>query len=146
MLRAEPDGPVPEAMLGDLEPAHATAPGKALLAHRDAWRESILAQPLRRHTPRTLTDPRDLAAELTRIRTRGHATDHGEHHEDVHALAAPVFQAGDAVAAVAVSLTAEESAAADLRVLAAGVVHHAAAIDAAISIGLSWTSTPKPPP
>jgi len=29
VMHAEPDGPVP---LGDLEPAHATAPGKALLA------------------------------------------------------------------------------------------------------------------
>jgi IclR family transcriptional regulator, acetate operon repressor len=144
VLHAEPDGPVPQAMLGDLEPAHATAPGKALLAHRDDWRDSILAQPLQRHTSRTLTDPRDLAAELTRIRQRGHATDHGEHHEDVHAIAAPVFQAGDAVAALAVSLTAEESAAADLGALATSVVHHAKALDAAIKIGLSWTPTPNP--
>jgi IclR family acetate operon transcriptional repressor len=144
VLRAEPDGPVPQATLGDLEPAHATAPGKALLAHRDAWRDSLLTQPLRQHTPRTLTDPRDLAAELTRIRQGGHATDNGEHHEDVHAIAAPVFQAGDAVGALAVALTAEESAAADLGALATGVVHHAEAIDAAINIGLSWTPTRNP--
>jgi IclR family transcriptional regulator, acetate operon repressor len=144
VLHADPDGPVPEAMLGDLEPAHATAPGKTLLAHRSSWRESILAQPLAPYTPRTLTDPRDLAADLTRIRQRGHATDHGEHHEDVHAIAAPVFQTGDAVAALAVSLTAEQSAAADLGALAASVVHHAAALDAAIKIGLSWTPTPSP--
>ena len=143
VLRAEPDGPVPQAVLGDLEPAHATAPGKALLAHRGAWRDSVLAQSLRRHTPRTVTDPRDLAAELTRVRQCGHGTDHGEHHEDVHAIAAPVFRAGDAVAALAVSLTAEESAAADLRALAASVVHHAAALDAGIKIGLSWTPTPN---
>jgi DNA-binding IclR family transcriptional regulator len=139
ILHADPGGPVPQAMLGDLEPAHATAPGKALLAHRDAWRESILAQPLRRHTPRTATDSRDLAAELTRIRQSGHATDNGEHYEDVHAIAAPVCQAGDAVAALAVSLAAPESAAADLRGLAASVVHHAAALDAAINIGSSRT-------
>lgn len=144
ILRAEPDGLVPQAMLGDLEPAHATAPGKALLAHRDAWGDSILAQPLRRHTPRTITDPRDLTAELTRIRQRGHATDHGEYHEDVHAIAAPVFQAGDAVGALAVSLTAEQSAAADLGALATGVVHHADALDAAINNGLSWTPAPSP--
>ena len=36
----------------------------------------------------------------------------------------------DAIAALADSLTAEESAAADLRALAASVVHHAAALDA----------------
>ena len=78
------------------------------------------------------------------MRQRGHATDHGEHHEDVHAIAAPVFQAGDAVAALAVSLTAEESAAADLGALATRVVHHAKALDAALNIGLSWTPTPNP--
>jgi DNA-binding IclR family transcriptional regulator len=106
----------------------------------------LLAQPLRRrYTPRTLTDPRDLAAELARVRTRGHSTDDGEHHEDVHAIAAPVFQARDAVAVLAVSLTAEESAAADLGALAASVVHHAAALDAAINIGLSWTQDPIRP-
>jgi IclR family transcriptional regulator, acetate operon repressor len=144
VLRADPDGPLPQAILGDLEPAHATAPGKALLAHRDAWRDSIFAQPLRRHTPRTLTDPRDLAAELARIRQRGHATDHGEHHEDVHAIAAPVCQDDAAIAALAVSLTAKESTAADLDALAATVVHYAAALDAAINIGLSWTPAPNP--
>jgi DNA-binding IclR family transcriptional regulator len=144
VLRAEPGGPVPEAMLGDLEPAHATAPGKALLAQRDAWRDSILAQPLRRHTPRTVTDLRDLAVELTRVRQRGYATDNGEHHEDVHGIAAPVFQAGGAVAALTVSLAAEESAAADLGALAASVVDHAAALDTAIKIGLSWTPAPNP--
>ena len=133
VLRAEPDGPVPEAMLGDLEPAHATAPGKALLAQRDAWRDSILAQPLRRHTPRTVTDVRDLAFELTRVRQRGHATDHGEHHEDVYATAAPVVQAGDAAAALAVSLSAEASAAADRGALAASVTQHAVALSAALN-------------
>ena len=52
----------------------------------------------------------------------------------------------DAIAAFADSLTAAESAAADLRALAASVVHHAAALDAAINIGLSWTPTPNPAP
>jgi IclR family acetate operon transcriptional repressor len=144
VLHADPDGPVPEAMLGDLEPAHATAPGKALLAHRASWRDSVLAQPLQRHTPRTLTDPRDLLAELGRIRSRGYALDNGEHHEDVHAIAAPVFQAGDAVAALTVSLTAEDSQAADPGALAASVIHHAQALDAAINIKLSWTPAPSP--
>ena len=52
----------------------------------------------------------------------------------------------DAIAALADSLTAEESTAPDLRALAASVVHHAAALDAAINIGLSWTPTPNPAP
>jgi len=51
----------------------------------------------------------------------------------------------DAIAALADSLTAEASAAADLRALAASVVHQTAALDAAINIGPSWTPTPTPP-
>ena len=104
-MHADPDGSAPQAMLGDLEPAHATAPGKALLAHRASWRHSILAQPLQRHTPRTLTDRRDLAADLARTRARGHATDHGEHHQDRHAIAAPIFDEDHPVAALAVTTT-----------------------------------------
>jgi DNA-binding IclR family transcriptional regulator len=50
---AEPLGPAPQPMLGALVPAQASAPGKALLAHREAWRDSLLAQPLQRHTAGT---------------------------------------------------------------------------------------------
>lgn len=97
-------------------------------APRDAWRKSVLAQPLERHTSRTLTDPRDLAHELARPRTCGHAADHGEHHEDVHAIAAAVFQGDDAVAALAVSLTAADHATADAAMLAAQTHRVATAI------------------
>jgi len=133
VLHAEPGGPVPRAMLGDLEPAHATAPGKMLLAHRTPWRDSLLAQPLKRHTPLTLTDPRDLAAELARIRQHGYAIDHGEHHEDVHAIAAPVFLDDDAVAALAVSMHAADHATADADALAAHAIRVVASLSAALS-------------
>jgi DNA-binding IclR family transcriptional regulator len=132
ILRADPDGRVPQPMLGDLEPAHATAPGKALLAHRDAWRDSLLARRLQRHTARTLTDPRELRAELDRIHVRGHATDHGAHHEDVHAIAAPVFLAEEAIAAIAVSLAAAEHATTDPQPLIAHTTSTAAALTAAL--------------
>ena len=133
VLHADPDGPAPQAMLGDLEPAHATAPGKALLAQRQPWRDSLLAQPLERHTPHTLTDPRDVAAELQRIRQRGYATDTGEHHEDVHAIAAAVFLADDAVAALTVSLTATEHSTNDADALAARITGAVASLSAALS-------------
>ena len=68
LLQGDPLGPPPEPMLGALAPAHASAAGKALLAHRGPWRESILTQPLPRYTPRTLTDPVSLTADLDRIR------------------------------------------------------------------------------
>jgi IclR family acetate operon transcriptional repressor len=128
VLDAEPGGPLPQPMLGDLEPAHATAPGKALLAHREAWRDCLLARPLQRHTARTLTDPRELRAELARVRARGHATDRGEHHEDVHAIAAPVFLADDAIAAITVSLPAAKHATTDPHPLIAHTASAAAAL------------------
>jgi IclR family acetate operon transcriptional repressor len=132
VLRADPDGPVPQAILGELEPAHATAPGKALLAHRQTWRESILARPLDRHTERTLTDPRDLLADLDRVRARGHATDHGEHQPHTHAIAAPVLHDQEAVAALGITLTTK-LAAAEPDALTAPVIHTAQALSAALS-------------
>jgi DNA-binding IclR family transcriptional regulator len=110
VLAAQPAGPLPQPELGRLSPAHASAPGKALLAYRPRWRDSLLAQPLERHTNRTLTDPRDLAADLDRIRARGHATDHGEHHPQLHALAAPAFLADDPLAALSTMINANDTA------------------------------------
>jgi DNA-binding IclR family transcriptional regulator len=43
-------------------------PGKVLLAHRDAWRRSVLSSPLERCTERTVTDRRALESELSRVR------------------------------------------------------------------------------
>ena len=133
ILDADPRGPVPTPMLGQLAPAHASAPGKALLAHRRPWRDDILARPLQRLTPRTLTDPRDLAAELDRVRARGHATDTGEHDPDTRAIAAPVLLADEAIAALAVTLTADEPSTLDLTALAAHTTHAAAALTRALS-------------
>ena len=48
--------------LRELVPAHATAAGKALLAHRDPWRRSLIAAGLAPHTDRTLTDPEHMLA------------------------------------------------------------------------------------
>jgi DNA-binding IclR family transcriptional regulator len=133
ILQADPLGPVPKPILGQLAPAHASAPGKALLAHRQPWRNDLLARPLQRHTPRTLTDPRDLAAELDRIRANGHAADTGEHDADLRAIAAPVLLADDAIAALAVTLTADEPATLDLDALAAHTTNAAAALTRALS-------------
>jgi DNA-binding IclR family transcriptional regulator len=42
----------PTPALRELLPAHATAPGKVLLAHRQRWRDSVLAELLPRYTER----------------------------------------------------------------------------------------------
>jgi DNA-binding IclR family transcriptional regulator len=119
LLRADPGGALPEPILGALAPAHASAPGKVLLAHRPAWRQSILAGPLQRHTARTLTDPRDLAAELDRVHRHSYATDHGEHDDDVKAIAVPVIVDDEAVAALAIQLAAADAHTTELATLVA---------------------------
>ena len=72
--------------------AHAGAAGKLLLAYMpEADRKAWLNRPLQSFTPRTLTDPKRLASELTRIRRLGWSQDRGEGVSSVHAFAAPIF-------------------------------------------------------
>ena len=72
--------------------AHAGAAGKVLLAYMpDAERKEWLSRPMAAFTAKTLTDPKRLASELTRIRRLGWAHDKGEGLASVLAYAAPVF-------------------------------------------------------
>lgn len=113
--------------LHELAPAHCTAIGKALLGHRDAWRDSLLTLPLERRTARTITDPGALIAEARTVRARGYAIEDGENQAGVRGVAAPVFAAsGEAVAALGVS-TGEDQ---DIEALAARVVAAARALEA----------------
>lgn len=76
-------------------PLHAGAASKVIMAHMSADDLARhLSVPLVRYTPRTITDPKRLAVELAQVRKLGFARDHGEHNARVHALAAPVFDAG----------------------------------------------------
>jgi IclR family acetate operon transcriptional repressor len=112
--------------LHELAPAHCTATGKALLGHRDAWRDSVLSLPLERRTARTITDPAALRAEAGAIRARGYATEDEEFRPGVRGVAAPVFAAsGEAVAALGVSTGG------DLEGLAERVLAAARALEAA---------------
>jgi DNA-binding IclR family transcriptional regulator len=91
--------------LGRRTPLHCVANGKALLAFAPRTViERVLDSPLSAITPRTTTDPRELRAELQRVRERGYAVALGEVEEGLHAVAAPVLGAdGFAIAAVSVS-------------------------------------------
>jgi IclR family transcriptional regulator, acetate operon repressor len=85
---------------GRAAPLHATANGKALLAFGDA----PPAGRLERLTPRTIVDRGRLRAELEQTRSAGFAVAVEELELGLHAVAAPVFDAGGAcVAAVSVS-------------------------------------------
>jgi len=87
--------------------AHATATGKALLAHWPAARvDALLVGPaLPRFTARTLVEPDALRAELARVRRQGHAVDDEEFQPGVICIGAAVHGLdGSAIAAVSCSL------------------------------------------
>ncbi|MCE7006347.1 IclR family transcriptional regulator [Kibdelosporangium philippinense] len=91
--------------LGTRSPLHATATGKALLAHmEEPLRSEILASGLPRLTDSTITDPAHLDAELRGIRVDGKcAVVKGELREDIGSIARPVFsRSGMVVCAISV--------------------------------------------
>jgi DNA-binding IclR family transcriptional regulator len=89
--------------LRELIPAHCTAGGKALLAWREHWRESVLATSLRAYTDRTVVDPAELRRMLDASRKQGFAVEDGEYQARVRAVAAPVCIESEAVAALTAS-------------------------------------------
>lgn len=86
---------------GQRLPAHATAAGKALLAWRDEWRVEVLRQALPLCTERTKTGS-ELELDLYKARTKEFAVEVREYDEWTNAVAAPVFESGEAVAALVV--------------------------------------------
>jgi DNA-binding IclR family transcriptional regulator len=78
---------------------HATATGKVYLA----WTGTAIAAPLPALTPRTITDPGQLAEEVARVREQGWAQARSEREVELHAVAVPVLDArGGLVAILAV--------------------------------------------
>lgn len=74
------------------------APGKAMLAMLPPDRqEQWLSRPIPAATPRTVTDPTELRAQLTAIRARGWADSHAERYPGIRAVAAPLFDHTGAV-------------------------------------------------
>lgn len=105
-----PSSVVSMARVGRPSVPHATAAGKVMLAYAGAEAsggrspgraggrlgpESLVA-----FTPRTITDPAALAAELDAVRARGWAEAIGERESDLAALAAPAFGRHGELAAI----------------------------------------------
>jgi DNA-binding IclR family transcriptional regulator len=86
-------------------PLHATSSGIAALAFCDsALRDRILAQPLRRYTENTETDPVALRARLAQVQATGIAESNATFEAEVYSFAAPLFDAtGLCVGALAVA-------------------------------------------
>jgi len=91
--------------LGRRTPLHCAANGKAILAFQpEAVIARVLAAPLARVTPLTMTDPRLVRGELAEIRERGYAWTLGEVEEGLNGVAAAIRNgAGEVFAAVSVS-------------------------------------------
>lgn len=80
------------AEVGRPVPLHSTAVGKVVLAGMDPGlaQELLAGTGLVARTPRTLTDPDDLRAELDRVRAQGWAMDDEEQELGVRCVAVPV--------------------------------------------------------
>lgn len=86
-------------------PIHVGAPGKVLLANLPRpVVDAVLAGPLERATPRTISDADELARVLTAVREQGYAVSVDERVLDVSTVAVPVRDfGGDVMAALSVS-------------------------------------------
>lgn len=78
--------------LGIIRPAHCTAIGKVLLADlpSDELEAYLRTQSFKAFTPKTITDPALIRAEVKRIAATGTAYDDAEFSEELRCIAAPV--------------------------------------------------------
>ncbi len=98
--------------IGTRVPAYATSMGRVLLAWAptDVVDSVLNRRPLRRITPRTVTDPSALRAELARVRSAGWSIVDEELEVGLLSAAAPVRdRTGEVVAALASSTSAGRS-------------------------------------
>jgi IclR family KDG regulon transcriptional repressor len=121
--------------IGGRCPIHCTGVGKAYLAFlpEAEVRWLIDRYGLRRYTPRTITLPEALLAELRRIRQRGYAIDHAEHDAEVRCVGAPVFDhEGRVVASISAAGPAYRMTAARMRRIVPLVLDASLAISRAL--------------
>jgi DNA-binding IclR family transcriptional regulator len=100
-----PDAPDLPSRIGGRFPAHATAVGKAILAHSPGpVLETVISAGLPRVGPRTLTAPGLLRRQLTKVCEDGIAYEREESGAGVICVASPVLDgSGPARAAVSIS-------------------------------------------
>jgi DNA-binding IclR family transcriptional regulator len=92
--------------IGASNPVHCTSVGKAMLAFLPEERLNDVLRRIRfeRYTPRTITTPEALRAEIEKTRRRGYAVDDEEFEDGLRCIAVPLLDAQRLpVAAVSVS-------------------------------------------
>jgi DNA-binding IclR family transcriptional regulator len=90
--------------VGSLVPVHASALGKALLAHHRYLLAELGAGPLPSYTPATVTDIRQLQKDLDEVSDRGWAGEVGDLLPGVASIAAPIEDRRGVIAG-AISIT-----------------------------------------
>jgi DNA-binding IclR family transcriptional regulator len=129
-----PSSVVSMARVGRPSVSHATAAGKVMLAYAGAAGGRSLPDSLPAFTPRTITNPAALAAELDAVRARGWAEAVGEREADLAALAAPAFgRHGELAAILGVQGPAARLPASARRALRGPLL--AAAADLSVALG-----------
>jgi DNA-binding IclR family transcriptional regulator len=97
--------------VGGRFPLHPTGVGRVLLAHAPPEvQAAVLAGPLTRYTPRTITSPDELRRVLADVRAHGFAVNDRQVSMDTLSVAAPVRGAGGSVVA-AVSIVVQAGSA-----------------------------------
>jgi IclR family acetate operon transcriptional repressor len=91
--------------VGRTNPVHSTGLGKAILGFAgEGLVDAVIAAGLERRTPRTITDPAELRAELKRIRRLGYAVDDVENEEGIRCVGAPVRDhSGEVIAGISIA-------------------------------------------
>lgn len=92
--------------LGDTSPLHATATGRAILAHLTAAEvNEVIARGLESYSETTVTDPSELREELERVRADGYSLNRNQFRPDVCAIGAAILDTeGAPLAALAISM------------------------------------------
>lgn len=92
--------------IGDTSPLHATATGRAILAHLPrADVDELIDRGLESYSESTPAEPDLLRAELERVRADGYAVNRNQYRPDVCALAAAILdESGTPLAAVVISM------------------------------------------
>ena len=135
------------SQVGRRLPAHCTGVGKALLAHLPAVDvASIVARRgMASYTPRTITDPDALQADLTEVRRRGYSVDDEEIEEALRCIGAPVRDhSGRVVAAVSIAGPASRLPSSDVSRLGELVLAGARQISTALGCPPQYLDLPHP--